>query len=310
MAIIYSAGATELAEHARSVNREILPPDQLISGMVKDLLSVSGRFRGGEIATLFGLEAFWDKEASELSMGERQLVAIGHELAMHESSLYLEEPFLFLDFIREKRLLELFAELERRGCAVHYSHQERKEIVLLPTGVTKGSILDELKRVRHRYPLSQDYALEVERLVLHRGERVVLVGANGSGKTTLLRLLLGAERPLYGKVKRSGKKVYVPANPALAPDTGERTFSRQKWRLLETIDETADAVYFDEPTAGLTNAQRASFLQSLCDQDRLTVIATHDNDVIRSASRVLYLVKGGIAFDGPTEEFLKRSWLF
>jgi tungstate transport system ATP-binding protein len=35
-------------------------------------------------------------------------------------------------------------------------------------------------------------------LVLHRGERLALVGANGSGKTTLLRLLHGLQRPSEG----------------------------------------------------------------------------------------------------------------
>lgn len=42
-------------------------------------------------------------------------------------------------------------------------------------------------------------ALQAVDLELHRGERLLLVGANGSGKTTLLRLLHGLLKPTLGR---------------------------------------------------------------------------------------------------------------
>lgn len=49
-------------------------------------------------------------------------------------------------------------------------------------------------------------------LALRAGEIVTVVGPNGSGKTTLMRLLIGAERPDEGEIRRrSGLRIgYVP----------------------------------------------------------------------------------------------------
>ncbi len=46
--------------------------------------------------------------------------------------------------------------------------------------------------------------LEGVDLVLHRGERVALVGPNGSGKTSLLHLLVGLHRAAHGTVRTFG----------------------------------------------------------------------------------------------------------
>ena len=42
-------------------------------------------------------------------------------------------------------------------------------------------------------------ALQPLDLVLHRGDRLALIGANGCGKTTLLRLLHGLQPPSSGE---------------------------------------------------------------------------------------------------------------
>ena len=42
--------------------------------------------------------------------------------------------------------------------------------------------------------------LQIDRLVIEHGERVVLIGSNGAGKSTLLRLLGGFLRPVCGRV--------------------------------------------------------------------------------------------------------------
>ena len=44
--------------------------------------------------------------------------------------------------------------------------------------------------------------LGVEELIVHRGDRVAILGPNGIGKTTLLRTLIGQMKPLAGDVER------------------------------------------------------------------------------------------------------------
>jgi ABC-2 type transport system ATP-binding protein len=46
-------------------------------------------------------------------------------------------------------------------------------------------------------------ALRIDSLELHKGDRIVVVGANASGKSTLLRLLAGITYPTRGKVIQS-----------------------------------------------------------------------------------------------------------
>lgn len=304
-----------LEQLARAEGAEVIQPDRLLHGRVRDMLATTSLFVAGELATLLGLEAFFDRETSELSSGEQQLVSLGYTLSGLPEKIFLAEPFLFLDQVRKTRLMLLFEEIERRfSCHITYSVIQQQPLEKLE-GIEpgKGKVIDEIWRIRHRYPLQEKYALSVERMSFHLGERVALIGANGSGKSTLLRLLLGVERPLYGKVKRTGEKCYVPAHPALAPvlDEPTATFSEQKQQLMERLSWKEVACYFDEPTAGLTNRQRSAFIQNMLDHpDQLIVFATHDPDLIFYATRVVYLVQGEIAFDGPTSTFIEQSRLY
>ncbi len=54
------------------------------------------------------------------------------------------------------------------------------------------------------YPTSQQPAVEIDRLVISPGERVVVVGGIGSGKSTLLKLLSGLYSPQQGKILLGG----------------------------------------------------------------------------------------------------------
>jgi phospholipid/cholesterol/gamma-HCH transport system ATP-binding protein len=47
-------------------------------------------------------------------------------------------------------------------------------------------------------------------LVIHRGERLGVVGGSGSGKSTLLREMIGLQRPSSGCVSVFGQTLYVP----------------------------------------------------------------------------------------------------
>jgi tungstate transport system ATP-binding protein len=78
-------------------------------------------------------------------------------------------------------------------------------------------------------------ALREVSLTLHRGERLVLVGANGSGKTTLLRLL-------HGLVQHAGARTTFPLAPGGRQPVAAMLFQRPfllslsvRWNLLPAL---------------------------------------------------------------------------
>src|SRR5262249_5635094 len=78
-------------------------------------------------------------------------------------------------------------------------------------------------------------ALRDVSLTLHRGERLMLVGANGSGKTTLLRLL-------HGLVRCTGTRAAFPLAPNARPPVVAMVFQRPfllsisvRWNILPAL---------------------------------------------------------------------------
>ncbi|WP_214803123.1 ATP-binding cassette domain-containing protein [Exiguobacterium sp. ERU656] len=304
----------KLIELASEKNQQVIEPVNILSGNVKDLLSVSGLFLAGELASFLGLEAFFNRESSTLSSGEQQLIVLGHELAKRPSSLFLSEPFIFLDTTRKRRLLKLLEEIEKKiKCKIYCSVTSQLEDCEKHDRISlKGDIVNSLSGIAHRYPLQDKYALRVDSLKLYKGECVAVIGANGSGKSTLLKILLGVDKPLYGRVKFRGNKYYVPIDPALTPEFNNRiNFSEKKSFMLSHIDWCKDAIYLDEPTAGLEEEMCVKFFNTLhSNASKLIVMATHDLRLIKQSNRVIYLVNGEIAFDGETSIFLEKSWLY
>lgn len=52
--------------------------------------------------------------------------------------------------------------------------------------------------------------LDIESLVVEKGECIVLTGHNGSGKSTFLKILAGTLKESSGEIKKEGKVCYLP----------------------------------------------------------------------------------------------------
>ena len=52
--------------------------------------------------------------------------------------------------------------------------------------------------------------LDIENLVINKGETLVLIGPNGSGKSTLLKILASVIKPTFGEFHSEGKVLYMP----------------------------------------------------------------------------------------------------
>ena len=65
-----------------------------------------------------GLAAVADEDPFVLSKGERQLLAIASLLAMRPQVLVLDEPTTGLDYVEQRRVLDLLAELNGAGMAI------------------------------------------------------------------------------------------------------------------------------------------------------------------------------------------------
>jgi putative ABC transport system ATP-binding protein len=83
----------------------------------------------------------------------------------------------------------------------------------------------ELDDLRFAYP-EGDFALEVPKLRVERGERVALVGPSGSGKTTILNLVAGIAVPHRGRILVAGEAI------AALSDSARRSFRVQQIGLV------------------------------------------------------------------------------
>lgn len=76
----------------------------------------------------------------------------------------------------------------------------------MPKQIEDGYVLKEvekieMKNLKYRYPLSQNYVLNGINFTFCKGEKIALVGENGAGKSTFVKLILGILKPSEGELK-------------------------------------------------------------------------------------------------------------
>src|SRR5882724_12542391 len=65
----------------------------------------------------------------------------------------------------------------------------------------------EIEELRFSYPGSSAALLNIARLRVEPGEKVMLRGPSGSGKSTLLNLMAGILKPQSGRVRVCGEEL-------------------------------------------------------------------------------------------------------
>ena len=175
-------------------------------------------------------------------------------------------------------------------------------------------------------------------LILHRKEKVALLGANGAGKSTLLKTILGELAPLHGRVQLGNRvkvgyfsQSYERLNPE---DTildnflteygftdeetrsllggmlfvGEAVFKQikdlsggQKARLvlLKLVLDGANLLILDEPTNHLDIASRETVEAALAAFDGTLLLVSHDRYFIREIADRIWEIKEGQINDYP-----------
>ena len=62
----------------------------------------------------------------------------------------------------------------------------------------------EFDHVWFRYPNSEEYVIKDLSMIIHKGEKLALVGTNGAGKSTIVKLISGLYKPEKGSIRING----------------------------------------------------------------------------------------------------------
>jgi len=211
---------------------------QSLPGLVDRKLE---RQQTGRLLDAVGLAIDPDTPVTELSVAQRQLVAIARSIASPVRLLVLDEPTSSLAADDIAHLLELVRQRKAAGTSVLFiSHKldevfaiadrisvfrdgrnagtreagqsSPDEIVTLMVGRTLQARYDSGRTIQPGLCL-EVRDLEADRLanrldfVLHRGEVLGLYGLKGSGRTTLLRTLFGLQPRRRGEIFIDGRAI-------------------------------------------------------------------------------------------------------
>jgi simple sugar transport system ATP-binding protein len=205
-----------------------------------------------KVAAAMGLAIDLDAQIADLSLADRQMVAIARAMAHQPKVLILDEPTSSLSSAEANRLFQVIDHLRMRGVAILYISHRMSDIrrladriVSLRDGVITGQFQDK--------PLDYEGAVNAMlgqkigsghfsaraaggtvfsaeglriaegaqpfSLKLGDGEIVAITGLVGVGKTALAETLFGVRKPLGGTMNLNGRS-HAPRSSAEAIDAG------------------------------------------------------------------------------------------
>lgn len=230
-----------------------------------------------------GIRLDLDATLENLSIAQRQLVAICRALAQDARLIIMDEPTASLTMMEVKGLLHLVHQLKNRGiCVVFVSHrldevmavsdritvlQDGKHIGTFPAGeINHKQLAFLMTGLAFDYQRLPAYAedkpvvLEVEHLSrrqqyhdislrIRQGEIVAITGLMGAGRTELCLSLFGLTRPDSGNIKIAGQTVHFNSNrDAIAAGVGFVSEDRMSTGLVmeQSIDDNIISTVFPQ----------------------------------------------------------------
>ena len=177
------------------------------------------------------IEHLQGRKLSELSGGERHLVALAGVIAMQTPIVCLDEPLVQLDDQHRKTVISVCRQLADNGTTVVIGEHRISGLASITDSVTEIGVRELAGRSSREHPnqggeplwamndLSIGHNVQVLAANLTAtglaGQTLVVSGANGSGKTTLLRTLAGFLPPLHGSLQINvTSRAYLPQNPS------------------------------------------------------------------------------------------------
>ena len=202
---------------------------------------------------LIGVDIPLDAQIQELSIANRQLIAICRALALDAKLLFMDEPTTALTKNEVDSLLDIVMGLKKRGIAVVFISHKLDEVMRIADSITvirdghkigdfAASEIDSKKLAYYMTGREVDYQqyerkndaedalLEVKNLTkkgnfedislkLRKGDILGLTGLLGAGRTELAFSIFGMNKPDSGEIYVEGKKVTIN-NPDDAIDMG------------------------------------------------------------------------------------------
>ncbi len=131
-----------------------------------------------------------------LILFSKQAIQLGSFLSLVQLTFFLNEPVIRL--INSALAFSTNKEINRELNGI-LNTSKKKEFTTLP----KLKSLD-FEKVSYNYPNSQKPILKDFSCSLKYGQKYLVLGESGSGKTTFLKLILGAIKPLDGRIYFNG----------------------------------------------------------------------------------------------------------
>lgn len=186
-----------------------------------------------------------DMAVEELSIADRQLVAIARALATNAKLIIMDEPTSSLTRKEVDILFGITKDLQAKGMTIMFVSHKTDEVMeiaervsVIRDGVSRGTVdraeIDDAKlvymisgqNIQHEQRLAQpggEVLMEVKNLTrdgqyedvsikLHKGECLGIIGLLGSGRTELALSIFGMNPPDAGEIFVEGRKKDFKSN--------------------------------------------------------------------------------------------------